>query len=103
VSVDHFLILSALLFSIGLIGVVGRRNLFVVYMSIELMLSGVNLMLATFSRVHGDHGGTIMALLMIAVIASEAAVFLAMIIALYREKRTIDSNAFCNLSQKECQ
>jgi NADH:ubiquinone oxidoreductase subunit K len=44
-----------------------------------------------------------MALLMIAVIASEAAVFLAMIIALYREKRTIDSNAFCNLSQKECQ
>ncbi|MEA1919764.1 MAG: NADH-quinone oxidoreductase subunit NuoK [Campylobacterota bacterium] len=100
---DHFLILSALLFSIGLVGVVSRRNLFVVYMSVELMLSAVNLMLATFSRVQGDHGGNVMALLMIAVIASEAAVFLAMIISLYRAKRSIDSNTFTQLSQKESQ
>ena len=100
---DKFLILSSILFSIGLIGVVSRRNLFVVYMSIELMLSSVNLMLATFSRTHGESAGSIIALLMIAVIAAEAAVFLAMIVSLFRSKRTIDSDNFTLLSQREAQ
>jgi len=97
---DMFLFLAALLFGIGLVGVISRRNLFVVYMSVELMLSAINLMLATFSRASGDAGGGVMALILIAVIASEAAVFLAMIITLFRARRSIDSAAFDELSQE---
>lgn len=97
---DAFFLLATLLFSIGLIGIVSRRNLFVVYMSIELMLSSVNLILATFSRLHGDMHGSVIVLLMIAVIAAEAAVFLAMIVQLYRSKRSLDSDAYARLVQK---
>jgi NADH-quinone oxidoreductase subunit K len=67
------------------------------------MLSSVNLMLATFSRTQGESAGSIIALLMIAVIAAEAAVFLAMIVSLFRSKRTIDSDNFTLLSQREAQ
>ena len=87
-----FFLLSSLLFSIGLIGLVSRRNLFVLYMSIELMLSSVNLLLATFSKVLADASGSVIALLMIAIIAAEAALFLAMIIHIHRTNRTIDSD-----------
>lgn len=97
----HFLLLSALLFGIGLIGVIARRNLFVIYMSIELMLSAVGLMLATFSRLRGDEGGAVLSLLLIAVIAAEAAIFLAMIIALFRSNRSIDAQEFTLLSQEQ--
>jgi len=96
---DNFFLLATLLFSIGLIGIVSRRNLFVIYMSIELMLSAINLILATFSRLHGAMHGSVMVLLMIAVIAAEAALFLAMIIHLHRLKRSIDSDAYTDLAQ----
>lgn len=98
---NMFFLLASILFSIGLVGLVSRKNLFVLYMSIELMLSSVSLILVTISRVIGDTGGSVMALLMIGVIASEAAVFLAMIIHLYRKNRTIDSEAFDLLAQRE--
>lgn len=91
---NMFYLLASLLFSIGLIGLVSRKNLFILYMSIELMLSSVSLLLATLSRVLGETDGSVMALLMIGVIASEAAVFLAMIINLYRANRTVDSEHF---------
>jgi len=96
---EQFFILSTLLFSIGLIGVVSRRNLFVVYLSIELMLSSVNLLLVTFSRLHNNMDAAVIALLLIAVIAAEAALFLAMIMQLYRSKRSLDSDSFANLFQ----
>ncbi|MEA3373246.1 MAG: NADH-quinone oxidoreductase subunit NuoK [Campylobacterota bacterium] len=96
---EPFFMLATLLFSMGLIGIVSRRNLFVVYMSIELMLSAVNLLLVTFSRLFGDMNGSVMVLLLIAVIAAEAAVFLAMIIQLVRSKRSLDSDSFANLVQ----
>ena len=98
---DMFFLLASILFSIGLVGLVSRKNLFVLYMSIELMLSSVSLILVTISKVIGDTGGSVMALLMIGVIASEAAVFLAMIIHLYRKNRTIDSEAFDLLAERE--
>ena len=98
---DMFFLLASILFSIGLVGLVSRKNLFVLYMSIELMLSSVSLILVTISRVIGDTGGSVMALLMIGIIASEAAVFLAMIIHLYRKNRTIDSEAFDLLAERE--
>ncbi len=98
-SPDLFFLLASLLFSLGLVGVVSRRNLFVVYMSIELMLSSINLILATLSKLLGDGSGSVMALLLIAVIAAEAALFLAIIVHLYRENRTVDSDTFNDLSE----
>ena len=98
---NMFFLLASILFSIGLVGLVSRKNLFVLYMSIELMLSSVSLILVTIAKVIGDTGGSVMALLMIGIIASEAAVFLAMIIHLYRKNRTIDSEAFDLLAERE--
>lgn len=100
-SPDLFYLLVSLLFSIGLIGLLSRKNLFVIYMSIELMLSSVNLLLATLSKVLGDANGSVMALLIIAIIAAEAALFLAMIVHLYKENRTIDADEFNQLSEAE--
>ena len=96
---EQFFMLATILFSIGLVGVVSRRNLFVVYLSIELMLSAVNLLLVTFSRLDQSMNGSVMALLIIAIIAAEATLFLAMIIQLYRSKRSIDSDRFSQLTQ----
>ena len=95
-----FFLLASVLFSIGLVGLVSRKNLFVLYMSIELMLSSVSLLLATFSKVLGDGAGSVMALLMIAVIAAEAALFLAMIIHLYRDNRSINSDDYDKLTRE---
>ena len=97
---EHFFLLSTLLFLIGLVGIVSRRNLFVIYMSIELMLSAINLLLATFSRLHGEMHGSVIVLIMIAVIAAEAALFLAMIIQLKRSKRSLDTDSFSTLIQE---
>jgi len=98
-SPNMFFLLASVLFSIGLVGLVSRRNLFIVYMSIELMLSSINLLLATFSKVLGDPSGSVIALLMIAVIAAEAALFLAMIVHIYRENRSVDSDDFDRLRE----
>ena len=96
---EPFFALATILFCIGLVGIVSRRNLFVIYMSAELMLSAVNLILATFSRILGSTDGSAIVLLMIAVIAAEAALFLAAIIQLYRGRKTLDSDAFSALAQ----
>lgn len=98
-SPDPFFLLVSVLFSLGLVGVVSRKNLFIVYMSIELMLSSVNLLLATLSKVLGDASGSVMALLIIAVIAAEAALFLAIIIHLYNSKKTLSSDDFTDLRE----
>ena len=100
-SAQQFYILAITLFCIGIIGVISRKNIFVIYMSIEIMLNAVNLLLAVFSRVNGDLNGSVIALLMIAVIAAEAGVFLAIIMQLYRNKKSINSNRHTSLSQKE--
>lgn len=99
-TADMFFILVTLLITIGLIGILSRRNLFVVYMSIELILSAINLLLVTFSKIAADANGSVMALLMIAVIASEAAIFLAMIVHLYKNNKTIDSDKFDTLGEQ---
>ena len=98
-SADPFFLLVALLFNIGLVGVISRRNLFITYMSIELMLSSINLLLATLSKLLGDASGSVMALLLIAVIAAEASLFLAIIIHLYKSKKSLDSDSFKDLRE----
>ncbi|AHJ11787.1 NADH-quinone oxidoreductase subunit NuoK [Sulfurospirillum multivorans] len=96
-----YIVVAMILFSIGLLGVISRKNIFVIYMSIELMLNAVNLMFVALSNYHHDMGGHVMAMLIIAIAAAEAGVFLSLIIVLYRRKKSLDSDLFRTLSQKE--
>ena len=87
-GLEHYLVVSAALFSLGLLGVILRRNLLVMYMSLELMLNAANLALVAFSRFNNDLDGQIMVFFIITVAAAEVAVGLALIVALYRKKQT---------------
>jgi NADH-quinone oxidoreductase subunit K len=86
----HYLVLSAALFMIGVIGVMLRRNIIIVFMSIELMLNAVNINLAAFSAQWQNAVGQVFAIFVIAVAAAEAAVGLGIILAFYRNKDTLD-------------
>ena len=88
VGLEHYLVVSALLFCLGLLGVVLRRNLLVIYMSLELMLNAANLAFVAFSRFNGHLNGQVMVFFIITVAAAEVAVGLALIVALYRKRRT---------------
>jgi NADH-quinone oxidoreductase subunit K len=88
VGLHHYLIVSVLLFCLGLWGVIVRRNLLVIYMSLELMLNAANLALVSFSRFNEKLDGQIMVFFIITVAAAEVAVGLALIVALYRKKQT---------------
>ena len=90
VGLEHYLVVSALLFSIGLFGVITRRNLILIYMSLELTLNAANLALVAFSRFNNNLDGQLMAVFVIAVAASEVAVGLALIVALFRRKKTTE-------------
>ena len=94
IGLENYLILSAILFSIGLYGALAKHNAIVILMSIEIMLSAVNITLAAFSRyiVPIDLTGQVFALFTMAIAAAETAVGLAIIIAIYRNKETIDAN-----------
>jgi NADH-quinone oxidoreductase subunit K len=88
VGLGHYLVVSALLFSLGLLGVVIRRNLLVIYMSLELMLNAANLAFVALSRFNNNLNGQIMVFFIITVAAAEVAVGLALIVALYRKRQT---------------
>jgi len=89
-TIQAYLILSALAFILGVIGVLTRRNAIIVFMSIELMLNSVNLSLVAFSSYLGDVRGQMLVFFVMTVAAAEAAVGLAIIIALFRNKQTIN-------------
>jgi NADH-quinone oxidoreductase subunit K len=90
VSPVHYMILSAALFMIGVFGVVTRRNIIIIFMSIELILNAVNINLMAFSIQWGNSVGQVFTLFVIAVAAAEAAVGLGIILAFYRNKETIN-------------
>lgn len=90
----HYITLSAILFTIGVIGVLTRKNAIIVFMAIEIMLNAANLALVTFAMTIGDVAGLIMVLLVIAVAAAEAAVGLAIIVAMFRHRETVNIEAF---------
>jgi len=92
IPLHYYLGLSAVLFVIGVAGVLTRRNAIVVFMCIELMLNSVNLTLVAFSSYLGTTTGQILVFFVMAVAAAEAAVGLAIIIALFRNKQTVDIN-----------
>ena len=90
ISVYHYMILAAILFAIGTFGVLTRKNTIVIFMCIELMLNSVNLTFIALSRHLGNMDGQIFVFFVMTVAAAEAAVGLALIIAFYRNKESID-------------
>jgi NADH-quinone oxidoreductase subunit K len=90
IGLDHYLVVSALLFCLGLLGVIIRRNLIVMYMGLELMLNAANLALVAFSHFNADLHGQILVFFIITVAAAEVAVGLALIVAIYRKRQTTD-------------
>ena len=87
-TLTHYLVLAAILFTIGAVGVLVRRNAIVVFMCVELMLNSANLTLVTFSRAHGTVDGQVMAFFVRVVAAAEVVVGLAIIMSIYRTRRS---------------
>jgi NADH-quinone oxidoreductase subunit K len=96
-SINHYLFLSTILFSIGVMGVLLRRNFIVIFMSIELMLNSVNMLLAAVSRFNGNQDGLVFVFFIMVVAAAEVAVGLAILVMIYRNIRSTDINALKNL------
>ncbi len=89
IPLDWYLLLAAALFTIGVVGVVTRRNAIIIFMAIEMMLNAVNLVLVSFAQYLGDSAGQIFVLFVMAIAAGEAAIGLAIVLALFRNKRTV--------------
>ena len=92
IPVSYYVILSIVLFCIGVMGVMFRRNVIVVFMCIELMLNAVNLLLAAFSVQHGDPSGQVFVFFIMAVAAAEVSVGLAILTMIYRNTHSVDIN-----------
>ena len=90
VPISWYLMLAALLFAIGTVGALTRRNGISIFLSVELMLNAANLTLVAYARQWGDHTGQLIVFFVMAVAAAEAAVGLAIILAVYRHRRTVD-------------
>lgn len=88
INLQDYLVVSVLLFCIGLLGVIVRRNILVIYMSLELMLNAANLALVAFSRFNNNLDGQVIVVFIITVAAAEVALGLALIVALYRRRQT---------------
>jgi NADH-quinone oxidoreductase subunit K len=97
VTLNHYLALSGILFAIGTAGVFLRRNVITVLLSIEVMLNAANLSLVAFGRYWGEVDGQIIVFFVVTVAAAEAAVGLAIVIALFRLRESLDPDAFTSL------
>lgn len=97
IGIDNYIYLSTILFCIGIFGVLFRRNAIIVFMSIEIMLNAVNLLLVVFSTYHQDAAGQIFVFFSMAVAAAEVAVGLAILVAIYRNIHSIDIDKLKNL------
>jgi NADH-quinone oxidoreductase subunit K len=97
VPLNHYILLSSIIFSIGVIGVLIRRNAIVIFMSVELMLNAVNLLLTAFSVYRGDATGQVFVFFIMALAAAEVAVGLAIIVMIYRNTNSVDINVLNRL------
>ncbi len=97
IPLNHYILLSAIMFSIGVIGVLIRRNAIVIFMSVELMLNSVNLLLTAFSVYRGDATGQVFVFFIMALAAAEVAIGLAIIVMIYRNTNSIDINVLNRL------
>jgi len=96
---QNLLVFGGVLFSMGLIGFLTRRSLILMFLSLELMLSGVSVNLIAFSRHHQNYQGQILAIMVLTIAACEAAIALALVVSLYRRKATLDVSAWDELSE----
>lgn len=92
--IHDYLVLSVILFCLGMVGVFSRRNVFTVFMSVELMLNAANLAFIAFARLQQNMDGHILALLVMSVAAAEAALALAVVILLHKQTGKLDTNVF---------
>ena len=97
VPLNHYILLCTIIFSIGVMGVLLRRNAIVIFMSVELMLNSVNLLLTAFSVYRGDAAGQVFVFFIMALAAAEVAVGLAIIVMIYRNTNSIDINVLNRL------
>src|SRR5688572_14952901 len=97
IPLTHYILLSTVLFCIGVLGVMVRRNAIIMFMCIELMLNAVNLMMVAFSRYLGDSNGQVFVFFIMAVAAAEVAVGLAILIMIYRNANTSDTEVLNKL------
>jgi NADH-quinone oxidoreductase subunit K len=97
IPLNHYILLCSIIFAIGVIGVLIRRNAIVIFMSIELMLNSVNLLLTAFSIYRGDATGQVFVFFIMALAAAEVAVGLAIIVMIYRNTSSIDINVLNRL------
>lgn len=97
IPINNFVILAVILFCIGILGVLTRRNAIIIFMSIELMLNAVNLLFVTFSSYKSDAEGQVFVFFIMAIAAAEVAVGLAIIVMIYRRIRTTDVSLLNNL------
>ncbi|HEY0245048.1 MAG TPA: NADH-quinone oxidoreductase subunit NuoK [Mucilaginibacter sp.] len=97
IPLNHYILLSAIIFSIGVTGVLIRRNAIVIFMSVELMLNSVNLLLTAFSVYRGDAAGQVFVFFIMALAAAEVAIGLAIIVMIYRNTNSIDINVLNRL------
>ena len=97
IPLNHYILLSSIIFSIGVVGVLIRRNAIVIFMSVELMLNAVNLLLTAFSAYRGDASGQVFVFFIMALAAAEVAVGLAIIVMVYRNTNSADINVLNKL------
>ena len=97
VPIQYYLTVSAVLFCIGVLGVLFRRNAIIIFMSVELMLNSVNLLLVAFSVYHNDPNGQVFVFFVMAVAAAEVAVGLAILVTIFRNVHSVDIDELKNL------
>jgi len=98
IPIEYFVVLSAILFVMGVLGVLVRRNAIMIFMSVELMLNAANLSLVAFSRQWGDVGGQLFVFFVMTVAAAEVAVGLALIVTIFRTKKSIDIDELTSMN-----
>ncbi len=99
-SLEHALVMGGILFAAGLVGYMTRRNLILLFLSIELMLTGVSLNFVAFSQHHGNYQGQIFVIFVLAIAASEAALALSLVVALNRFRNSLDINVWSDLTEQ---
>ena len=99
IGLNHYLVLSAALFLTGSAGVLARRNTLIMLMGVEVMLCSVNIVFAAYSRVLGDTSGHVFVIMNFAIAAAEAAIGLAILVAIYRIKRSVNSDELDSLKE----
>jgi NADH-quinone oxidoreductase subunit K len=97
IPLNNYIFLSAILFVIGVMGVLYRRNAIIIFMSVELMLNAVNLLLAAFSTYRSDGSGQVFVFFIMAVAAAEVAVGLAILMMIYRNTKSVDIDLLSNI------